>query len=151
MYFLPLGSFLFFPVTGVCEAFPAGKRTLQAAGPSVQRERSLGTSYATDIWQIDLTSLSPPLLDNAPIPRVKSLLNAGTLKMRLASALQSSHLRRFELKEGNSPLLPQLCVPNECQVLGSQPLQCGHRAGLGKDLERPRCLGRSCSHSLLSG
>lgn len=83
-------SFFFFPVIGVCEAFPAGKCTSQAAGPNVQRERSLGTSYDTDIWQIDLTSLSPPLLDNALIPRVKPLLNAGTLKMWLASALQST-------------------------------------------------------------
>lgn len=86
----PFGQFSFFPVIGVCEAFPAGKCTSQAAGPNVQRERSLCTSYDTDIWQIDLTSLSPPLLDNALIPRVKALLNAGTLKMWLASALQST-------------------------------------------------------------
>lgn len=39
----PFGQ-LFFPVIGVCKSFPAGKCTLQAAGPSVQRERSLSTS-----------------------------------------------------------------------------------------------------------
>lgn len=54
------------------------------------KRKELSTSYDTDIWQIDLTSLSPPLLDNALIPRVKSLLNTGTLKMWLASALQST-------------------------------------------------------------
>lgn len=85
-----LWAIFFFPALEVCEVFPAGKCTLQAARPSVQRERSLSTSYDTNIWHIDLTSLSPPLLDNALVPRVKSLLSAGTLQMWLASALQST-------------------------------------------------------------
>lgn len=88
---------------------------LQAAEPSVQREGRLGTSYDTDIWQIDLTSLSPPLLDNALVPRVKCLLNAGTLKMWLASALQSTWrvliCADLSLKEVNAPPVSPASCP----------------------------------------
>lgn len=94
-----LWAIFVFPVLEVCEVFPAGKCTLQAVRPSVQRERSLSTSYDTDIWHIDLTSASPPLLDNALVPRVKALLNTGTLQMWLASLCrmlwESYHLHRF--------------------------------------------------------